>query len=115
MLVCSAVLLCSAQPLLLDAAIPDARQITDQSSAACRYLLCTVGSCYIRGQEGAAREVLKDLVEMCKGVQHPTRGLFLRAYLCQVGLLAADRHGPTTCLKPSLLAGLQRSAARDQG
>jgi hypothetical protein len=27
--------------------------------------------------------VLKDLVEMTKGVQHPTRGLFLRAYLCQ--------------------------------
>ena len=50
----------------------------------CRYLLCTVGSCYIRGHEGAAKEVLKDLVEMCKGVQHPTRGLFLRAYLCQV-------------------------------
>ena len=49
-----------------------------------RYLLCTVGSCYIRGHEGAAKEVLKDLVEMCKGVQHPTRGLFLRAYLCQV-------------------------------
>ena len=49
-----------------------------------RYLLCTVGSCYIRSQDSAAREVLKDLVEMCKGVQHPTRGLFLRAYLCQV-------------------------------
>jgi vacuolar protein sorting-associated protein 35 len=32
---------------------------------------------------------LKDLVEMCRGVQHPTRGLFLRAYLVQVcrGLL----------------------------
>ena len=52
-----------------------------------RYLLCTVGSCYIRTQEGAAKEVLKDMVEMCKGVQHPTRGLFLRAYLCQASLL----------------------------
>ena len=28
-------------------------------------------------------QVLKDLVEMCRGVQHPTRGLFLRAYLLQ--------------------------------
>ncbi|KAK9808922.1 hypothetical protein WJX72_006449 [[Myrmecia] bisecta] len=53
------------------------------------YLLCTVGSCYIRSKEAAAKEILKDLVEMCKGVQHPTRGLFLRSYLCQVsrGLL----------------------------
>ncbi|KAK9803789.1 hypothetical protein WJX73_008689 [Symbiochloris irregularis] len=53
------------------------------------YLLCMVGACFIRGGEGAARDILKDLVEMCKGVQHPTRGLFLRSYLCQVskGLL----------------------------
>lgn len=45
------------------------------------YLLCTVGSVYIKSKEAAAKDVLKDLVEMCKGVQHPTRGLFLRAYL----------------------------------
>ncbi|KAK9832171.1 hypothetical protein WJX74_001409 [Apatococcus lobatus] len=53
------------------------------------YLLCTVGSCYIRSKEAPAKSVLKDLVEMCKGVQHPIRGLFLRSYLCQVsrGLL----------------------------
>lgn len=50
----------------------------------CRYLLCTVGSCYIRSKETAAKDILKDLVELCKGVQHPTRGLFLRSYLCQV-------------------------------
>ena len=49
-----------------------------------RYLLCTVGSCYIRSKETAAKDILKDLVELCKGVQHPTRGLFLRSYLCQV-------------------------------
>ncbi|GAU12260.1 hypothetical protein TSUD_02270 [Trifolium subterraneum] len=30
------------------------------------------------------RDVLKDLVEMCRGVQHPIRGLFLRSYLSQV-------------------------------
>ena len=49
-----------------------------------RYLLCTVGSCFIRSKEAHAKDILKDLVEMCKGVQHPTRGLFLRSYLCQV-------------------------------
>ena len=52
-----------------------------------RYLLCTVGSCFIRSKEAHARDILKDLVEMCKGVQHPTRGLFLRSYLCQVKAL----------------------------
>lgn len=52
-----------------------------------RYLLCTVGSCYIRSKETAAKDILKDLVELCKGVQHPTRGLFLRSYLCQVSAL----------------------------
>lgn len=51
--------------------------------------MCTVGSCFIRSKEGYAKDVLKDMAEMCKGVQHPTRGLFLRSYLCQVskGLL----------------------------
>ena len=49
-----------------------------------RYLLCTVGSVYIKSKEAPARDVLKDLVEMCHGVQHPVRGLFLRTYLAQV-------------------------------
>mmetsp|Transcript_33662 Transcript_33662/g.79874 ORF Transcript_33662/g.79874 Transcript_33662/m.79874 type:complete len:844 (+) Transcript_33662:247-2778(+) len=48
------------------------------------YLLCTVSSVYIKSGEGAAKAILTDLVEMCKGVQHPTRGLFLRSYLAQV-------------------------------
>lgn len=58
----------------------------------CRYLLCTVGSCYIRSKETAAKDILKDLVELCKGVQHPTRGLFLRSYLCQVCLSSLSTH-----------------------
>eukprot|EP00659_Diplonema_papillatum_P014273 gene14273-21892_t len=45
------------------------------------YLLITVGAVYIKSQEAPAKDILKDLVEMCKGVQHPTRGLFLRHYL----------------------------------
>ncbi|CAL9086936.1 unnamed protein product [Musa acuminata var. zebrina] len=48
------------------------------------YLLCTVGSVYIKSKEAPAKDVLKDLVEMCRGIQHPVRGLFLRSYLCQI-------------------------------
>lgn len=45
---------------------------------------CAAGACHIRGPVGApAKLILRDVVEMCKGVQHPTRGLFLRAYLVQ--------------------------------
>ncbi|KHN79252.1 Vacuolar protein sorting-associated protein 35 [Toxocara canis] len=47
------------------------------------YLLVTVGVVYIKSGEANARDILKDLVEMCRGVQHPLRGLFLRNYLLQ--------------------------------
>jgi vacuolar protein sorting-associated protein 35 len=46
-----------------------------------RYLLITVGIVYIKSNEWSRRDILKDLVEMCRGVQHPLRGLFLRNYL----------------------------------
>lgn len=48
------------------------------------YLLCCVGSIYIQSKEEPAKDILKDLVEMTKGVQHPMRGLFLRNYLTLV-------------------------------
>jgi len=48
------------------------------------YLLCCVGGVYIASMEAPAKDVLKDLVEMLKGVQHPMRGLFLRSYLTQI-------------------------------
>lgn len=48
------------------------------------YLLVTVGSVYIKSKEASAKDVLRDLVEMCRGVQHPTRGLFLRSYLSEM-------------------------------
>eukprot|EP00793_Prasinoderma_coloniale_P000638 PRCOL_00003787-RA len=53
------------------------------------YLLVTVGYVYVKSGGAPSKEVLKDLVEMSKGVQHPTRGLFLRTYLAQTtrGLL----------------------------
>lgn len=40
------------------------------------YLLVTVGAAYIKSKEAPAAEILKDVSELCKGVQHPTRGLF---------------------------------------
>ena len=45
------------------------------------YLMITVGSAYIKTKEAKASYVLKDLLDMVKGVQQPTRGLFLRFYL----------------------------------
>lgn len=45
------------------------------------YLIITVGSAYIKTKEAKASYVLKDLLDMVKGVQHPIRGLFLRFYL----------------------------------
>ena len=48
------------------------------------YLLVTVGSVYIQSRQAPAKDILKDLVEMAKGVQHPMRGLFLRNYLAHV-------------------------------
>ncbi|XP_052063511.1 vacuolar protein sorting-associated protein 35-like [Mytilus californianus] len=47
------------------------------------YLLITVGVVYIKSNELSRKDILKDLVEMCRGVQHPLRGLFLRNYLLQ--------------------------------
>lgn len=47
------------------------------------YLLITVGSVYIMSRKLSASEILKDLLEMVKAVQHPIRGLFLRYYLNQ--------------------------------
>jgi len=47
------------------------------------YLLITVGLVFIKTHEYSRRDILRDLVEMCRGVQHPLRGLFLRNYLLQ--------------------------------
>ncbi|KFM75387.1 Vacuolar protein sorting-associated protein 35, partial [Stegodyphus mimosarum] len=47
------------------------------------YLLITVGLIYMKTNEHSKRDILKDVVEMCRGVQHPLRGLFLRNYLLQ--------------------------------
>jgi len=45
--------------------------------------LIAVGGVYIKSGEAPAKDILKDLIEMVKCVQYPTRGLFLRNYLSQ--------------------------------
>eukprot|EP00052_Salpingoeca_macrocollata_P007729 m.61840 g.61840 ORF g.61840 m.61840 type:complete len:791 (+) comp16225_c1_seq1:53-2425(+) len=47
------------------------------------YLLVAVGAVYIHTKQVPRKDIMKDLVEMCRGVQHPLRGLFLRNYLLQ--------------------------------
>ena len=47
------------------------------------YLMVTVGTVYMTLEDAPVREIMKDMMEMSRGVQHPTRGLFLRYYLSQ--------------------------------
>lgn len=47
------------------------------------YLMITVGTSYLRIPDAPVIEILKDMIEMCRGVQNPIRGLFLRYYLSQ--------------------------------
>ena len=48
------------------------------------YLLITVGAAYVKTKEAPVKLILKDLLDMVKGVQQPTRGLFLRYYLMKM-------------------------------
>lgn len=48
------------------------------------YLLVTVGAAYVKTKEAPVKLILSDLLDMVKGVQHPTRGLFLRYYLLKM-------------------------------
>ncbi|KAG6328642.1 hypothetical protein ID866_10447, partial [Astraeus odoratus] len=43
--------------------------------------MITVGSVYMSIPEAPVKEIMKDMIEMCKGVLNPVRGLFLRHYL----------------------------------
>ena len=45
------------------------------------YLMITVGSVYMSVPEAPVKEIMKDMMEMSRGVLHPIRGLFLRHYL----------------------------------
>ncbi|RYR31995.1 hypothetical protein Ahy_B01g056970 [Arachis hypogaea] len=59
---------------------------------AARYLLCTMGSVYLRCKDAHVKDVLKDLVEMCHAVLHPIRGLFEKMpRRPQYGIMSAAR------------------------
>ena len=45
------------------------------------YLMVTVGTVYMSIEDSPVKEIMKDMMEMSRGVQHPVRGLFLRYYL----------------------------------
>lgn len=45
--------------------------------------MITVGSVYMSIPEAPVQEIMKDMMEMSRGVLHPIRGLFLRHYLSQ--------------------------------
>nr|POE50755.1 vacuolar protein sorting-associated protein 35 [Quercus suber] len=45
------------------------------------YLMITVGTVYMNIEDAPVKEIMKDMMEMSRGVQHPVRGLFLRYYL----------------------------------
>lgn len=47
------------------------------------YLMIVIGTSCMALKNAATKDIMKDMIEMCRGVQHPVRGLFLRHYLCQ--------------------------------
>ncbi|KAG5417351.1 vps35 [Candida metapsilosis] len=47
------------------------------------YMMIVVGTAYMTLPGAPTKDLMKDMIEMCHGVQHPIRGLFLRYYLSQ--------------------------------
>ncbi|GJC92594.1 hypothetical protein ColKHC_01420 [Colletotrichum higginsianum] len=47
------------------------------------YLMITVGTAYMSIPDAPVKELMKDMMDMSRGVQHPIRGLFLRYYLSE--------------------------------
>ncbi|KAK9248157.1 vacuolar protein sorting-associated protein 35 [Lipomyces tetrasporus] len=69
------------------------------------YLMVTVGTVYMSVPDAPVKEILKDMMEMCRGVQHPIRGLFLRYYLSGQSrdcLPVGDSDGPDGNLTDSI-------------
>ena len=61
------------------------------------YLMITVGTVYMGIEDAPVKEIMKDMMEMSRGVQHPIRGLFLRYYLsgqARDSLPGGDGDGP---------------------
>ncbi|RKP19292.1 putative vacuolar protein sorting 35, partial [Rozella allomycis CSF55] len=44
------------------------------------YLMITVGSVYVDLELAPKKAIIEDMLDMCRGVQNPIRGLFLRHY-----------------------------------
>ncbi|KAK7041812.1 retromer complex subunit Vps35 [Paramarasmius palmivorus] len=69
------------------------------------YLMITVGSVYMSVPEAPVKEIMKDMMEMSRGVLHPIRGLFLRHYLSgqtRDHLPIGDDAGPVGNLQDSI-------------
>lgn len=69
------------------------------------YLMVTVGTVYMSIPDAPVQEIMKDMMEMCRGVQHPIRGLFLRYYLSQGArdyLPIGNNEGPVGNLQDSI-------------
>ncbi|KAI0717512.1 vacuolar protein sorting-associated protein 35 [Cerioporus squamosus] len=69
------------------------------------YLMITVGSVYMSIPDAPVKEVMKDMLEMSRGVLHPIRGLFLRHYLSgqtRDHLPVGDDAGPKGNLQDSI-------------
>ncbi|KAH9939024.1 vacuolar protein sorting-associated protein 35 [Epithele typhae] len=69
------------------------------------YLMITVGSVYMSIPDAPVKEVMKDMLEMSRGVLHPIRGLFLRHYLSgqtRDHLPIGDDPGPKGNLQDSI-------------
>lgn len=69
------------------------------------YLMITVGTVYMAIEDAPVKEIMKDMMEMSRGVQHPIRGLFLRYYLsgqARDSLPTGDGDGPEGNLQDSI-------------
>ncbi|KAF2145030.1 uncharacterized protein K452DRAFT_295587 [Aplosporella prunicola CBS 121167] len=69
------------------------------------YLMITVGTVYMAIEDAPVKEIMKDMMEMSRGVQHPIRGLFLRYYLSGQArdcLPTGDGEGPEGNLQDSI-------------
>ncbi|GLB36714.1 putative plays a role in vesicular protein sorting [Lyophyllum shimeji] len=69
------------------------------------YLMITVGSVYMSIPDAPVKEIMKDMMEMSRGVLHPIRGLFLRHYLSgqtRDHLPIGSEPGPAGNLKDSI-------------
>jgi len=69
------------------------------------YLMITVGTVYMSIEDAPVKEIMKDMMEMSRGVQHPIRGLFLRYYLsgqARDNLPTGNGDGPEGNLQDSI-------------